>query len=131
MSAKVNANLTEIAQGETYILGNLGVANGASGNGTTSPQCGSDGYLVITNSQQIKIPGRDQNNGNRRALIIFTMKNSVSYALQVLDKDGNQFMTINGGQVIAIASDADFIISGNGGTTYVTIGQVFFKNTKN
>jgi hypothetical protein len=127
MSAKANANLQEIAQGETYAVGNLNQQIGAAA--TSSAPADASGYLQVLNNQTYKVSGRDVN-GNRRVLITFCVLGSSPAGLQVTDTNGCQFMTIQTGQIIALSCDADLWISGNGGTCKVTVGQVFLKNSK-
>jgi hypothetical protein len=133
MSAQANANLQQIAQGETYAVGNLNIQNNTAAT-SNLPQVNSSGFIVCPNTANIKISGRDPQNGNRRVLIVFTMAISTTAnpvaPLQVLDQNGCQFMTIQQSQVIALACDADLYISGLSGTAQVTVGQVFLKNSK-
>jgi hypothetical protein len=107
----------------TAAQGNLGIANNtAAANGL--PQCDGNGYLYITNSMALNVAGTNDT-GNRRQIIIFSVAANSPAALQVMDANGNGFMTIPAGTVIPLVTDSTFILSGAGGTAYVTIGQMF------
>jgi hypothetical protein len=107
----------------TTAQGNLGIANNtAAANGL--PQCDGNGYLYVTNAMALNVAGIN-GAGNRRQIIIFSVAANSPAALQVMDSNGNGFMTIPAGTVIPLVTDSTFILSGAGGTAYVTVGQMF------
>ena len=109
----------------TYALGNLGIAvSAAAANGL--PACDANGFLIITNSMNLLVPGT--NNGHRRQKITFSVSTASPSPLNLLDLNGNVYMTIFLGQQIALTEDSTFILSGAGGNAWVTVGQTFYTN---
>jgi len=120
---EIQAQDTAQSNSPTNAVGNLGIANGtAAGNG--NPQCDNNSYLYITNAMALNVPGVNAA-GNRRQIIIFSVPTTSPAPLQVLDANGNGFMTIPAGTVIPLVTDATFILSGAGGVAYCTIGQMY------
>jgi len=109
----------------TEIFGNLGLAKNTPG-GVGVPACDVDGFLQITDGMNLKVPGTL--NGKRRLEVTFTIKSGTLVWLDVLDKDGFNFMTLFPGQVVQKTLDSDFFVSGSNGTAKVMIGQTFSKN---
>ena len=116
---------TAQSNAQTYALGNLGVAIGAGAAGGL-PACDGDGYLQITNAMAFVVPGT--NNNHRRQVITFSVSKNSPASLNLLDANGFAFMTIAAGQQIALSTDAQFTLSGAGGTAWVTVGQIFLSN---
>lgn len=112
----------------TYLFGNCGIALSGSGpipdsGGTPrTVSCDASGYLSIPNSPNLKIVST--NNGHRRQYVIFSVLTG-SYSLNVLDLNGNVFLTIPAGQTVQLTTDADFLVSGATGASSVSIGQCF------
>ena len=109
----------------TEIFGNLGIAVGAPAAGG-NPACSALGFLQITDGMLLKVPG--VKDGKRRLDVTFCLQTGSAFNLNVLDKNGFAFMTIAPGAALQKVMDADFWLSGAGGTASVTIGQVFLKN---
>jgi len=113
---------------QTYLLGNMGIASGASGNllknGTTptSVSVNSSGYMSIDNNNYL-IPGT--NNGHRRQLILIGVSSSSSVGLNVQDSNQCAVMTVAPGQQVVLSTDSDLFVSGANGTALATIGQIF------
>lgn len=116
---------TAQSNAQTYALGNLGIATGAGAAGAL-PACDGNGYLQITNAMALVVPGT--NNSHRRQIITFSVAAGSPAPLNLLDANGFAFMTIASGQQIALATDAQFTLSGAGGTAWVTVGQIFLSN---
>jgi len=114
------------ASASTVPQGNLGIVNGAAAAGGL-PACDANGFLIITNVMNLKIPGTNAN-GNRRQIIIFSTSANSPAALQVMDANGFGFMTIPAGTVMPFVTDGDLLLSGAGGNAWVTVGQMFLKN---
>lgn len=110
------------ASASTYVYGNLGIATGAGAAGG-NPACDGNGFLQITNAMALPVPGT--NNGHRRQTITFALSGQSPASLNVLDASGRAFMTILAGQQIALDTDAALVLSGAGGTAWVTVGQIF------
>lgn len=125
-SNPISAQDTAQSTASTAPVGNLGIANAtAAANG--NPQCDANGFLIITNAMAFKVSGKNAE-GNRRQIIIFSLSANSPQALQVMDANGNGFMTIPAGTVIPLVTDGDFILSGAGGDAWVTIGQMFLNS---
>ncbi len=113
------------ANAQTYCLGNLGIASGAAANGGL-PACDATGLLQITDGMALVIPST--NNGHRRQSITFSMSPTTPKPLNVLDANGNNYMTIYASQQIEIVSDSVFQLSGALGIASVTVGQIFLSS---
>jgi hypothetical protein len=116
---------TPVSNASTYAWGNLGIQNnsGAVAGSPPTPACDGNGYLQITAGMGLTIRGKK--NYKPRQLITFSVSTTSPAALQVTDALGYAFMTIYAGQQIALATDSPLIVSGAGGTSAVTIGQIF------
>ena len=91
-----------------------------------NPACSALGFLQITDGMLLKVPG--VKDGKRRLDVTFCLQTGSAFNLNVLDATGKAFMTIPPGATVQKVMDADFFVSGAGGTAAVTIGQVFLKN---
>ena len=116
------ALFTAVTPAGTSIRGNLGIPDNTPAAGS-KPECDQYGYLQITNGMALLLPGTV--NGNKRQRIIFSNKGSETNTLNVKDSNGCTFIQIFKSDVIALDTDADFIISGNSGTAKVSIGEIF------
>ncbi len=116
---------TATSVARTEIFGNLGIATGAWAAGA-NPACSAFGFLQITDAMSLPVLGT--RNGKRRLDVTFCVKAGSAFNLNVLDPTGKAFMTIPPGATIQKVMDADFNVSGAGGTAEVTIGQTFLKN---
>lgn len=105
----------------TVAVGNLGIAAGTGAAGG-NPACDAANYLQITNAMALVIPS--ENAGRRRQSIVFSVKRTSAYSLEVADADGKGFMTIDAGERIELVTDSGFIVSGDGGTCVCKIGQI-------
>ena len=122
---KTDQQDTSQSQAPTSAAGNLGIANGAAAAGAL-PACDANGFLQITNGMLLKVPGTSDS-GNRRQILILSVSANGA-ALQVLVSATVGFMSIAPGATFPLVSDADFYISGSGGTAKVTIGEFYLKN---
>ena len=104
-------------------LGNMGVAIGAAAAGGL-PACDSTGFLLVTNAMALALPGVDSA-GRRRQSVVFSMASNSPASLNILDATGCAYMTLAAGDKIERVTDANFTLSGAGGTAWVTIGQDF------
>lgn len=109
----------------SYALGNLAILNSAAATGSL-PACNAFGYLQITDGMALWILGT--NNGHRRQIITFSMSSTSPASLNILESNGATFMTLSAGDKIVLITDADFYLSGAGGTASVTVGQIFLLN---
>jgi len=117
----------------TYLYGNCGIAANGNKNlpnsngGNTNVAADPNGYLKITNNPNIVIA--NLNNGHRRQMILFTIAPvaiGTGASLNILDANGNPFMTIPAGSPpVALTTDGVIWVSGVGGTAYVTIGEIY------
>ena len=121
----ITAQDTATSVAATEIFGNIGIATGAAATGAL-PACDSTGFLQITDGMNLKVSGT--RNGKRRLDVTFCVKTGSTYNVNILDASGFAFMTIAPGQTIQKVMDADFWVSGAGGTAKVTIGEVYLKN---
>lgn len=110
------------AAASTYVFGNLGIATSAGAAGG-NPACDANGFLQITNAMALSVAGT--NNGHRRQTVTLSMSSQSPASLNILDSGGRAFMTILSGQQIALDTDATLVLSGAGGTAWVTVGQIF------
>ena len=120
---RIQDTATSVAATEIY--GNLGIAVGAAASGA-NPACSALGFLQITDAMNLPVLGT--RNGKRRLDVTFCVQAGSAFNLNVLDATGKAFMTIPPGATIQKVMDADFYLSGAGGTAAVTVGQVFLKN---
>ncbi len=117
---------TAQSQAKTYLFGNGGIANGAAAAGG-NPSCNASGYLQIANALNWRLPGT--NNGHRRQSLIITVKGAGS-DLNIALADGTTFCNIiNGSQTVTIITDADLYLSGAGGNSSVTVGEIYLQNS--
>lgn len=112
---------------KSVLLGNLGIATGAAAaNG--NPACDGAGYLQVTNAMYLLVSGT--RNGARRQVLYLSVSPTSAVGLNVLDSNSSgaaQYagITLAPGSQIELLTDSDVILSGNGGTAAVTVGQIF------